>query len=189
MSVPQRNEQISADKEAAMQNEIVQETWTTRGGVTLTIRAAQPDDGPRLQTLFDQLTPEDLRFRFLSSVGHVGADRIGQMLAPPRRACATILGIDAYGEAVAAAMVATDDKGEEAEVAVSVRRDMKQHGVGWTMLDFVRRYARRQGFRALYSIESRDNRAAIDLEREAGFSFESCDGDPCDVIARMPLAS
>lgn len=171
-----------------MQNSIVPETRTTRGGVALTMRAAEPDDAPKLQALFDQLTPEDLRFRFLSSVAHVDAERIDQMLAPSAT-CATILGIDGNGEPVAAAMIATDDKGQEAEVAISVRRDMKGRGVGWTMLDFVRRYALRQGFRALYSIESRDNRAAIDLEREAGFSFEACEGDACDVVARIPLAS
>jgi acetyltransferase len=172
-----------------MLNSIVPETWTTRGGVTLTMRAAGPDDAPKLQALFDQLTPEDLRFRFLSSVAHVDADRIGQMLEPSSGSSATILGIDTNGEAVAAAMIAADDKGQEAEVAISVRRDMKGRGVGWTMLDFVRRFALRQGFRALYSIESRDNRAAIDLEREAGFSFEACEGDACDVVARIPLAS
>jgi acetyltransferase len=172
-----------------MRNSIVPETWTTRGGVTLTMRLAEPDDGPKLQALFDQLTPEDLRFRFLTSVAHVGADRIGQMLAPSGGSCATALGIDANGEVVAAAMIAADDKGEEAEVAISVRSDMKQRGVGWTMLDFVRRHARRQGFRALYSIESRDNRAAIDLEREAGFSFEACEGDASDVVARIPLST
>ncbi len=171
-----------------MQNSIVPETWTTRGGVTVTMRAAEPVDAPKLKALFDQLTPEDLRFRFLSSVAHVDADRIGQMLAPSA-SCATILGIDDNGEPVAAAMIAADDKGQEAEVAISVRRDMKGRGVGWTMLDFVRRFARRHGFRALYSIESRDNRAAIDLEREAGFSFEACEGDACDVVARIPLAS
>ena len=172
-----------------MQNSIMPETVITRGGVTLTIRPAQSDDGPALQKLFDQLTPEDLRFRFLCSTAHVGADRIRQMLAPASRSCATILGIDATGEAVAAATVATDDKGADAEVAISVRGDMKRHGVGWTMLEFVRRYALSQGFRTLYSIESRDNRAAIDLEREAGFAFEPCEGDACDVVAHIPLST
>jgi acetyltransferase len=172
-----------------MYQPVTSQTALTRGGIALAIRPTHPDDGPRLRQLFDELTPEDLRFRFLASVAHVDADRIAPMLEPGSRSRATFLALDPEDAPVAVAMIAADDESGDAEVAISVRSDRKQQGIGWTMLEFVRRYAKQQGFRSLHSIESRDNRAAIDLERDAGFRFEPSEGDPSDVVARIPLSA
>ena len=66
---------------------------------------------------------------------------------------------------------------------------MKGRGVGWALLQYVIRYGQAKGFRSVESVESRANRETIDLEREAGFTFHPCEGDPAEVIAVKPLTA
>jgi len=83
---------------------------------------------------------------------------------------------------IASALLACDNALDTAEVAVSISRDYKGQGVGWTLLDFLGREAARRGVRRVIAIESRDNHAAIELEREKGFTPEPFEGDPTLVI-------
>jgi acetyltransferase len=55
-------------------------------------------------------------------------------------------------------------------------------GVGWAMLGLLAQEAQHRGVRRVISIESRDNHAAIELEREKGFVPEAVEGDPSLVV-------
>jgi L-amino acid N-acyltransferase YncA len=54
--------------------------------------------------------------------------------------------------------------------------------VGWAMADVLAKEAQHRGVRRVISIESRDNHAAIELEREKGFTPEAFEGDPTLVV-------
>jgi hypothetical protein len=60
---------------------------TTRWGFIFAIRPANGDDEPLLGQFFDAVSPEDLRFRFLSSVRHVGHDQLRNAKGGRGRAC------------------------------------------------------------------------------------------------------
>ena len=75
----------------------------------------------------------------------------------------------------------------EREIAVSIRSDYKGKGVGWALLDFLAEEARTRGVRRVIAIESRDNHAAIELEREKGFTPEPFDDDPTLVVLSKTL--
>lgn len=161
---------------------------TTRSGFCFHIRPASPDDEPALAEFFTHVSRDDLRFRFLSAVREVGHERLAAMTAVDHDRTEDFLAIDPEsGAIIATAMLAADPKRERAEVAIAIREDYKRRGISWTLLEHVTRYARQQGFRVLESIESRDNRAAIELEREMGFSVESVPGDATLVIVRRRL--
>jgi RimJ/RimL family protein N-acetyltransferase len=161
---------------------------TTRGGVRLKVRPSHEGDETALDALFDRLTPEDLRFRFLSSMRHVAPEQIVAMTHLDHRKTENLLGFDAAsGELVTAAMLACDDRLERGEVAIVVRPDHKAKGVGWEMLRLMTDYACSRGVGAIESIESRDNHAAIDLEREMGFTAEDYPGDATLVLVRKVL--
>ena len=161
---------------------------TTRSGFRFHIRPASPDDEPALAEFFTHVSRDDLRFRFLSAVREVGHERLAAMTAVDHDRTEDFLAIDPDGGAIiATAMLAADPKRERAEVAIAIREDFKRRGVSWTLLEHVTRYAGQQGFKVLESIESRDNRAAIELEREMGFSVESVPGDATLVIVRRAL--
>ena len=64
---------------------------------------------------------------------------------------------------------------------------MKHRGVGWTLLQYLADYAEDRGIKAIEAIECRDNREAISLEKEMGFTVEACPGDATLVLVRKAL--
>ena len=161
---------------------------TTRDGVRLNVRSAAPEDEPALADFFGQVTPEDLRFRFLTAVRKVGHDFLEPLVNVDHSRTENLLAFDpGTGALVASAMIAADEAMNTAEVAIAVRADFKGKGVGWTLLDHAADYARERGITVLQSIESRDHRQAIGLEKEMGFKASACPGDASLVILSKTL--
>ena len=52
----------------------------TRAGVRLHVRRTRDEDEPALAAFFASVTPEDLRFRFLATLRHVGHERLVAMI-------------------------------------------------------------------------------------------------------------
>lgn len=144
-------------------------TLETRSGCKLAVRAAEPADEALLEHFFAAVSPEDLRFRFLSALHHVGHDQLARLVRVDHWRTETFLAFDDEDRLVAVAMLACAPEMDVAEVAISMRADVKGRGIGWTLLDHVAREARRRGVKRLQSVESRDNHSAIELEREMGF--------------------
>lgn len=162
----------------------------TRAGFRFRVRAVTPEDEGVLRDFFRQVTPDDLRFRFLTAVKDVSHERLANMIHVDQERTESFLATapDEGGMVVAAAMLAAGPDGERAEVAITLRADHKGRGIGWTLLDYLARHAQEKGVRTLESIESRENRSAIMLEREMGFEAEPVEGDSTLVLLRRQLA-
>jgi threonine dehydrogenase-like Zn-dependent dehydrogenase/GNAT superfamily N-acetyltransferase len=162
--------------------------YTTRAGVSFHVRPVQPNDEAALAEFFKHVTPEDLTFRFLGGVREVSHDRLVAMTSVDHHQTENFLAIGADGQTViATAMLACDAALEKGEVAISVRADQKHKGIGWELLHHIAAYAEAKGVKVLESLENRQNRAAIDLEREQGFTTESFEEDPTLVLIRKRL--
>jgi len=155
---------------------------TTRTGAVMQVRPARPDDAPLLSDFFARLTPEDLRLRFLGPVLRLDDQRLSMMAAVDYRRTMTFLAFDTGGDLVATAMLASGADPERAEVAVSVRSDLKGLGLGWTLLEHTMAYARERGVRVVQSLESADNVEALQVEDDMGFSVRV---SPDDVGLRV----
>jgi GNAT superfamily N-acetyltransferase len=163
-------------------------TLTTRCHFTFSVRPVERDDEAALSDFFAHVDREDLRFRFLSGLNHVDHARIAAMTDIDHDRVENFLAFDPDdGSIIASAMLATDERGEKAEVAMAVRADYKNRGVSWTLLDYVARQAKARGIKTLESIESRDHHAAIELEREMGFTAVACPGDATLIFLRADL--
>ena len=162
----------------------------TRTGFTFYVRSATPEDEEALAEFFSGITPEDLRFRFLTSLREVDHDRLELMTHVDHRRTEDFLAFELDGgPIIATAMLAADPAMEKAEVAISVRPDYKKRGIGWTLLRHVSRFAKGQGIRTLQSIESQDNHIVIELEREMGFTAKAFPGDPTLVLLEAELGA
>jgi L-amino acid N-acyltransferase YncA len=164
------------------------ETLVTRAGVVLLVREAMPADAATLGRLYSAMTPEDRRARFLGTMAGVDEARVRALLEGQGQAGITFLATTEDGEPLATATLAPCDDGSTGEVAIAVRSDCKEQGIGWTMLDHVRRHASAMGLLSLCSIESGDNRAALDLERDAGFRLVRTNDEGGEVLAITSLA-
>lgn len=160
-------------------------TWT---GVHLDIRPARPEDEATLTELFRNVSPEDLRFRFLSSLSRVPPEEIRRMTNVDHDTAASYIAFLADDQTpVATGMLASDPTGKRAEVAISLHADYRQRGIGWEMLSFLAEQAEERGIEVIESIESRDNRAALEVERDMDFKLESLPGDPTLVLVSKRL--
>ena len=161
---------------------------TTRSGVQLKVRPAAPDDEALLEAFFGRVAPEDLRFRFLSPVRKPGHDLMAPLVQVDHTTTENFLAFADDGETlVATAMIAAEPSLERAEVAIAVRADFKHKGLGWSLLQLVADYAKARGIKAIESIECRDNREAIGLEQEMGFTVTAYPGDATLVLVRKTL--
>lgn len=161
---------------------------TTRSGLELKVRPAAPEDEVRLAELFANVAPEDIRFRFLSPMPRVGHETLQELVTVDHTSTENFLAFDSSGrKLVASAMLAADPSLEKAEVAIATRADMKHRGIGWTLLQYLADYAEARGIKAIESIEARDNREAIGLEQEMGFTVTSYPGDATLVLVRKVL--
>lgn len=141
---------------------------TTRSGVKLQVRPVRPDDEAALADFFHHVSPEDLRFRFLTGVREVSRERLVAMTQIDYRRTVHFLAF--AGDTLAAsALLAADPDRVRAELAISVRSDFRGQGVSWTLVELIMRYAEATGIEIVESIESSENHAALALEREAGF--------------------
>lgn len=159
----------------------------TRDGVAIHVRPVKPDDEAALAEFFRHVTPEDLRFRFLTGLQEVGRDRLAAMTQIDYRRTMNFLAFAEDGLLIATAMLACDPDGVRAELAISVRADFKGRGVSWTLVQHVLDYARAEGIETVESVESSDNHAALKLEREAGFEAVPGLGGSAEVTVRRKV--
>ena len=160
----------------------------TRTGNSYYVRPVRPDDAAGLSDFFSHVTPEDVRFRFLSSLARIDRDRLDLMTRVDHDRTENFLAFDMDDRSiVATAMIAADPAMEKAEVAVSVRSDLQDRGIGWEMLRHLARYAERRDIGCLIAIESQANVKGIELERDFGFTARPYPDDPTMVLLESRL--
>jgi acetyltransferase len=151
---------------------------TTRTGLKLNVRPASLQDQADVGEFYRRVTPDDLRYRFLSSIKSIGPGLVQQLVDVDHTETESLLAFDSSdGRLAATAMISVDDPGGGAEVAVSVRSDLKGRGVGWTMLQHACDYAKARGIKELHTLVFSDNRSTIALEEEMGFTGSACPDD------------
>ena len=162
----------------------------TRSGCMFNVRPVRADDEVALAEFFKHVTPEDMRFRFLTGLKEVGHERLAAMTNVDHHQTENFLAfVDNETEIIATAMLACNADLIRGEVAIATRSDFKHDGVSWELLKHVTRYAQAIGVKTIESIESRENYAAIELEREMGFTATSYPGDPTLMLLQRTLGT
>jgi len=152
---------------------------TTRSGARLHARTAQASDTGLLSDLFRHVSAEDLRFRFMDTAGELSAGQLAA-LVDADHGVTTFLALCGDGCAVACCTLTEDKDGQSADVTLSVRSDWKGKGVSWTLLEYVLGCAAARGLKRVSSLESGEDRAAINLQREMGFVARLHSADPME---------
>ena len=163
---------------------------TTRTGFEFHVRPVTSSDEEALAAFFNHVTKEDLRFRFLSPIPEVGKELLSYLINVDHDHKEDFLALDIDDKTIiASAMIGANEDKSVAEVAIVVRSDYKKRGMSWTFLEYVVNEARRSGIKKLQSIESRENHAAIELEREMGFTAQSYPGDATLMLLEFDLTA
>jgi len=173
-------------------NEEAEQDWSgtveTQSGMKIDVRPASPSDHDALKSFFEQVSRDDLYYRFLSGMHRVDEERLQHMLRDDDDLTIDFLALDSgTGEVLASAMLGADDRFERAEFAVVTRHDMKGRGISWALLDHAVRYAKAAGIKTISSLESATQSGALRLEREMGFTTRSVPDDATLVLAEKTL--
>lgn len=168
------------------------EKWTadlsTRTGVKVHVRPVRREDEAGLTEFFSHVTKEDLSFRYHAGIAKVGPERVAALINVDHAQTENYLAFGENGEPlIAIATLAYDAAFERAEVAITIREDFKNQGISWELLHYLADVAAARGCKAIESIERRENRAAIELERNMGFVAEPDPDDSTVMIVRKEL--
>ena len=169
-----------------------EEKWhiMTREGLQVTVRPANIEDENLMIELFDHVSSQDLRFRFLSAIKHVSRKQIADLIGVDHKAIESYLAFIGGSEIpVATAVLACDHKKKRGEVAITVRSDFKGHGLGWELLKLMVEEARLRGLEKIESVEDRSNYDTIELEENMGFKAEPCPDDPVHLLLSKSLTA
>ncbi|MDW5317485.1 GNAT family N-acetyltransferase [Rhizobium sp. PL01] len=160
---------------------------TTRTGFRFHVRHAAPQDEAIVAEFFTHVTPEDIRFRFLSGMKTVSHERLIAMTGVDDPRVVNFLAFAPNETLLAVAMLAAGEDTQRGEVALTIRNDYKHQGISWEMLAHICRYAERHNFKSIESLESRENHAAIELERDMEFNVCDAEDDPTVVVLRRDI--
>jgi len=151
------------------------------GGRQILLRPIRPEDESQHYEFLSRVTPEDIRFRFFSSVRslpHSQMARFTQIDFEREMAfIATAPGDEGNAETLGVVRVATDPDNEKAEFAIIVRSDLKGRGLGAALLDKMISYCRSRGTQELVGQVMAQNRAMLGLAESRGF-FRRPNDDP-----------
>ena len=169
----------------------LEEVLSLPDGRTFLLRPVRPEDEPAFQTLFEKLSPEDIRMRFFApkkALTHPFAARLTQI--DYDREMALVLaepGTAGRSQVFGAVHISADPDGERAEFAILLRSDMAGLGLGPLLMRRIIDYSRERGLRELFGEVLRENRPMLRLCELFQFQRTSKTDDPSVVEVRLKL--
>ncbi len=148
------------------------------------VRPIRPEDERLYDSFFAAETPEDLRWRFFGPVKDFGHAFIARFVQIDYAQAMAFIALDeATGEMLGVARLHATAGRNAGEYAILVRSDLKNHGLGWQLMQMIIAYARAKGFRRVEGQVLRDNTTMLEMCRELGFEIHTDRDEPyiCDV--------
>jgi len=165
------------------------ETWQA-GDEALCIRPIRPEDAEGHAALFLRLTPDDIRYRFFTTLRELSPERIARMTQVDYDREMAFVAVrsrpGAPDETVGVSRLVRDGL-EEGEFAVVVQGDMKGHGLGRKLMQRLFDWAESQGVREITGQVLADNHPMLAFVRKLGFRVERMPDEPDVVEAHIML--
>ncbi|MDE1902285.1 MAG: bifunctional acetate--CoA ligase family protein/GNAT family N-acetyltransferase [Alphaproteobacteria bacterium] len=169
------------------------EAVTLESGETCLLRPMRPEDASAIEVFFRRLSSEDVRLRFFAPLTQLSPTLLARLTQLDyEREMALLLSSagapesapDIYG----VVRLSADPNNENAEFAITVRSDLKGHGIGRLLMKHLITYARSRMLRVLQGDVLRENRMMLELCRELGFAAKSLPEDADIMRVTLPLA-
>jgi RimJ/RimL family protein N-acetyltransferase len=156
-------------------------TATTRRGRVVQIRNILPEDAALLVDLYNSLSPETRRLRFMAPRPELPAEvlwpeamRLSHINPLVQAALIAIVREAEQERAVGVAQLVRDDNDETtAEVAIVLRDDYQREGLGTLLFDLLLQVALVRGLRRLRAVTLTENVAMQLLVRKSGLPFSA----------------
>ncbi|WP_145530088.1 bifunctional acetate--CoA ligase family protein/GNAT family N-acetyltransferase [Yersinia alsatica] len=155
-------------------HELEQEVLLKDGSHCL-FRPILPEDEPLLKLFIDQVTKEDLYYRYFSEINEFSHDDLANMTQidyDREMAFVAVRQNETGSEIIGVTRALSDPDNIDAEFAVLVRSDLKGLGLGRELLEKMIQYTRSHGLTRLTAVTMPNNRGMIGLAKKLGFSID-----------------
>lgn len=153
-------------------------TFETAKGLTITVRRMMPDDAPYLVDLFENMSEQSRYQRFYQTLDKpdidlvwTEAEQIAHSVAVNSFGLLAFANLPERRQTPVGGARFVKTAADEAEVAVSVRDDYQNLGIGTLLMRLLIDEARRQGLRRLTGIVLNDNYAVWGLLKNLELPF------------------
>jgi|GEM_PF-7735 len=156
--------------------EIWETTIVTKDGEELFVRPIKATDEGALQRLYYSLNDQDVFFRFMGNNKHFKHIRMQAMTVQDyeeRMAIIAIRGNIVNEEIMGIARYDIDPKTQVAEVAFTVREDMRRKGIGSKLLEHISIIAKSKGAKSVRAEILARNKAMMKLFKTTGAEIHS----------------
>ncbi|MFZ0061448.1 MAG: GNAT family N-acetyltransferase [Pyrinomonadaceae bacterium] len=160
----------------------------TTDGDRILIRPIRPADEHLYGAFVAELSPEDIRFRFLSprkEFSHKFIARFTQI--DYSRAMAFVSLDKEQKQLLGIARLAADPDYTKGEYAIIVRSDLKGTGIGWALMRHLMAYAEKEGLRQLVGDVLANNQRMLDMCHSLGFQISPDPEDSSIYKVRLKL--
>jgi acyl-CoA synthetase (AMP-forming)/AMP-acid ligase II len=153
----------------------LEETINLKDYLTCLQRPILPEDEPLLKSFIEQVTKEDLYYRYFSEISEFTHDDLANMTQidyDREMAFVAVKNSDTQPEIIGVTRAMADPDNQEAEFAVLVRSDMKGQTLGYQLMQKLLNYTRGHGIKKLTAITMPENRNMISLAKKLGFQID-----------------
>lgn len=160
-------------------------------GRRLIARPIEPGDSERLRRSFGDLTPEEIRFRFLHPIRELTPEHARSLARIDRDREFALVVVEAVEPETAriggVGRAVIEPGGDEAEFALIVGREIGGFGLGTYLLRRLMEWCRKKGVKVLYGNVMIENRRMLRLGRRLGFRVDpsSFDGQVVRIERRL----
>jgi GNAT superfamily N-acetyltransferase len=167
-------------------------TETLNDGRRVLIRTIRIDDVERNTRFLDELSPPSKHFLFLGGIARLSDDALHKLCDLDLASEMAFVALEA-GSAlgtqrqVGVCRYAGADSPQGAEISVAVADDWQHSGLGKRLLGRLIDYARTQGVKRLFSMDSMTNTRMRKLARDIGFNERADPDDKRQVICFLDL--
>ena len=143
---------------------------TLRDGQRIFVRPVRPEDEDLYRRFFAQVSQEDLRLRFFAAVKEFSHTFIARLTQIDYARALALCAIDeATGDMLGGVRLMLDVDHESGEYAILMRSDQKGRGLGWSLMELIIEYARKENLRHIEGQVLGDNSTMITMCQELGF--------------------
>jgi len=148
---------------------------TTKTGLEIFLRPIKISDEPLLKDFFYKLSDKSLYRRFISTrkdMPHEHLQRFVVINYAKETVLLAVIKHDGKEEVVGIGQYNIDERTYAAEVALAVRDDYQNRGIGTELLSYLTYLAKRQGLQGFTAEVLADNRPMLHLFEKMGFDIE-----------------
>ncbi len=161
---------------------------TLEDGTRIFVRPVRPEDESLYKRFFPRVSKDDMRLRFFGPVKDTGHAFIARLTQIDYGRAMALLAIDeVYGELMGVVRLHCDPDHQTGEYAILLRSDLKGRGLGWSLMEIIIDYARKDGLKRIRGDVLRENTVMLNMCKKLGFDIQDDGGDRNVKIVSLDL--